>query len=106
LRDGLAHILSCRALLTLDEVEFDWFALGERFEPAALDGAVVDEAVLVSAVWRDESESFGVVEPLHLSARAHIPPLRNDRDNTMLCGLTAEPISGAPGELEFQAGPS
>jgi len=61
-------------------------ALGERLEAIPLNGAVVDEAVLVTAVRRDETKPLGVVEPLHLSGRTHIPLLKYIRYNTMLRG--------------------
>ena len=87
LPSDLAHVLRGRSLLTLDEVELDGLALGERLEAVAGDGAVVDEAVLVSTVWRDEPKPLRVVEPLHLSGRTHVPLLKElVRSNTMLRG--------------------
>ena len=35
----------------------------------------MDEAVLVTAIWCDETEAFGVVEPLHLPRRTNVPLL-------------------------------
>src|SRR5690348_8994780 len=49
-RHDLADVLRGRPLLALHEVELDGLPLSERLEPAALNGAVVDEAVLVSAI--------------------------------------------------------
>src|ERR1019366_2798760 len=68
---NLGDVLRRRALLALHDVEFDRVTLGERLEAAALDGAVVHEAVLLPVVGRDETEPLRVVEPLHLSGRAH-----------------------------------
>jgi hypothetical protein len=90
LASSLRHILGGRALLPLHEIELYRVAFGQCLESVALDGAVVDEAVLVSAIWCDEAETLGVVEPLHLSGRAHIPLLKVLRYNTMLRGQRAQ----------------
>src|SRR5689334_17793533 len=84
--DHLAHILRGRPLLALDQIKLDRVALGERLEPIPLNGAVVDEAVLVTAVRCDETKPLGVIEPLHLSSRTHVPLLKYIRYNTMLRG--------------------
>ena len=52
------------ALLALLDVEGDCLSLGQRFEAAALDGAVVDEDVLRAVGRGDEAEAFFVAEPL------------------------------------------
>src|SRR5690606_29170511 len=75
-----------RALLALHDVELDPLPLREAAEAVGLDGGVVDEAVLVSVLGRDEAESLGIIEPLHRSCRAshsvlHVglpTPVRND----------------------------
>ena len=63
--DVLDHydILRLRALLALGHNEFDLLAFFERTIAFATNGAVMDEYV-VSAFARDESEAFGVIEPL------------------------------------------
>src|SRR5215208_2139789 len=60
----LHHVLGGRALLALHDVELHPLALGQRLEAAALDGGVVDEAILLAAFRRDEAEPLGIVEPL------------------------------------------
>src|SRR5581483_3914372 len=72
----LAHVFGRWSLLTLNEVELHGFTLGERLEAATRDGAVVDKAVLVPSVWRDESEPLRVIEPLHFAGRTHVPLLK------------------------------
>jgi hypothetical protein len=47
---------------------------GERFEAAALDGAVVDEQVLAAVIGRDEAIALVVAEPLHSSGGHAVPP--------------------------------
>src|SRR5690606_9978304 len=64
-------VLRRGALGALDHVELDAVALGQRLEPAALDGAVMDEAVLRAVLARDEPEALGLVEPLHGSPGTH-----------------------------------
>src|SRR5688500_20292727 len=64
-------VLGGRPLLALHDVELHRVTLGQRLEAAALDGAVVDEAVLRAVVGGDEAEPLRVVEPLHLAGRAH-----------------------------------
>src|ERR1700681_2930831 len=65
------YVLSRRTFLSLHDVELHHVALSERFEAAALDGAVVHEAVLLPIVGRDEAEPLRVIEPLHLAGRTH-----------------------------------
>src|SRR5690348_2932681 len=48
------HILRCRALLALHDVELHRLALGEGLEAFALNGRMVDEAILLSVGGRDE----------------------------------------------------
>src|SRR5690606_4944174 len=64
-------VLGSRALFTLHQVELHQFTLGERLEPGALDGGVVDEAIAISVRWGDEAKALGVVEPLHRSGGPH-----------------------------------
>src|SRR5688500_17363519 len=71
-RSAQAHdVLGRGALLALHHVELHALALGERLEARALDGRVVDEAVLLTVVTRDEAEALRVVEPLHGTGRTH-----------------------------------
>jgi hypothetical protein len=51
------------ALLPLNDVELDDVALGQALEALRLDRGVMDEAVLLTTVRRDESEALRVVEP-------------------------------------------
>src|SRR5687768_16326525 len=67
----LGDVLGGRALLPLHDVELHDLTLGERLEAVAGDGAVVDEAVLLTVVGRDEAEALRVVEPLHFAGRTH-----------------------------------
>src|SRR6185369_15794123 len=60
----LCHVLGRRAILPLNHVELDTLAFGQRLEAAALNGGVMDEAVLLAVLTRDEAESLRVVEPL------------------------------------------
>src|SRR3954454_13343447 len=62
LDDG--HVLCLGALLTLDALELDLRALGERLEAVAGDCAVVDEQVLTACVRGDEAIPLRIVEPL------------------------------------------
>ena len=52
-------------LLALDDVELNTLTLRQGFEALALDRGVVDEAILLSVLGRDETEALRVVEPLH-----------------------------------------
>src|SRR5206468_282308 len=69
----LDDVLRGRALLALDHVELDPLALGQALEALGLDGRMVDEAVLLTALGRDETEALGVVEPFDRSGSAHCP---------------------------------
>jgi hypothetical protein len=67
-----AHdVLGRGALLALHHVELHALTLGERLEAAALDGRVVDEAILAAVLGGDEAEALGVVEPLDGTGRTH-----------------------------------
>ena len=66
LDDG--YVFGRRALLTLDQVELDILALGQRAEALGLDGGVMHEDV--AGFTLDESETLGVVEPLDRSSEA------------------------------------
>src|SRR5205085_8591192 len=63
-------VFRSRTFSALHEVEFHRLALCQRLEAVALNRAVMHETVSVAAIGRDESESFRVVEPLHLTGRA------------------------------------
>src|SRR5688572_11321462 len=68
----LRDVLGCWSLLALHEVELDALSLSEGFEARALNGRVMDEAVLLRlAFGRDEAEPLGVVEPLHGTGGTH-----------------------------------
>src|SRR5436309_5314686 len=64
----LAHVLRLQPLRSLHHVEFHLLALGEGAETIRLDGSVVAEHVLTTAVLRDEAEPLRIVEPLHSSS--------------------------------------
>src|SRR5689334_18538826 len=67
-RTDVRRLEALRALLHL---ELDLLPLGEGAEAFALDGGVVAEDVLATAVLRDEPEALRVVEPLH-GASSHV----------------------------------
>src|SRR3954454_13903226 len=54
-----------RALRSFRHLELDLLAFGETAETFHLDGGVVDEHVLPSAIRSNEAIAFCVVEPLH-----------------------------------------
>src|SRR6476659_10938219 len=62
LDDG--HVLCLGALLTLDALELDLRALGERLEAVAGDCAVVEQQVLTACVRGNEAIPLRIVEPL------------------------------------------
>src|SRR6185312_3230287 len=70
LAPDLHDVLSRRALGALNDVELHALAFGEGAEAAALDGGVVDEAILLATFGGDEAKALGVVEPLHSAGRA------------------------------------
>src|SRR5262249_45973376 len=57
----LDDVLGGRALGALDDVELDALTFGERPEALALDRRVMNEAVLLSAFGRDETEALRIV---------------------------------------------
>jgi hypothetical protein len=67
----LGDVLRGGALLALHHVELNRRALGQALEAVALNGAVVDEAVLRTVLRRDESEALGIVEPLYSPSGTH-----------------------------------
>src|SRR5215208_8215669 len=71
----LLHILRGRTLLALHHVELDPLALGERLEALPLDGRVVDEAVLLAVIARDEAKALRIVEPLDGASHTHFSVL-------------------------------
>src|SRR3954462_5467106 len=66
----LGDVLGGRALRALDDVELDALAFGKRAEARTLDRRVVDEAILLSTLRRDEAKALRGVEPLHGAGRA------------------------------------
>src|SRR5947207_15471029 len=69
----LGHVLGGGALLALDHLELDPVTLVQALVARALNGRVVNEAVLASVLRRDEAEALLVVEPLH-SSGCHVFP--------------------------------
>src|SRR5213075_663249 len=67
----LGDVLGGGTLLALHDVELDALAFGRRLEAAALNGGVMNEAILLSVLGGDETKSLGVVEPLHFSGGTH-----------------------------------
>src|SRR2546423_1610888 len=65
-------VLGGRALLALHDVELHLLTLGERLEAAALDGGVMDEAVLLPVGGGDEPEALLIIEPLDGAGRTHV----------------------------------
>src|ERR1700728_1759279 len=70
-RPRLRHVLGGRPLLPLHDVKLHRVTLGQRLEARPLDRTVMHEAVLLAVVRRDETEPLRIVEPLHLTGRAH-----------------------------------
>src|SRR2546430_8340529 len=68
----LGDVLGRRALLALHDVELDALAFSQRLEPAAIDGGVVNEAILLSVLGGDEAKALGVVEPLYFAGGTHV----------------------------------
>ena len=62
-----------RTLRPLLYVKCNLIALVQGLEAFALDCGVVNEAVLLPVLWRDEAEALRVVEPLHCTSGAHHP---------------------------------
>src|SRR5690606_35247754 len=67
----LGDVVRRRTLLALHDVELDGLTLCQRLEALALDGRVMHEAVLLTAVGGNETKTLGVVEPLHLAGGTH-----------------------------------
>jgi uncharacterized protein YbcI len=75
------HVGRVRSLGTDLRLVRDLRALGERLEPTAADGGVVDEEVLALVVRRDEAEALFVAEPLDGSVfHVLVPPVTVLRD--------------------------
>src|SRR5688500_2688481 len=70
-RSELLHVLRGGALLALHDVELHALTLGEALKALALDARMVNEAVLLAVVTRDEAEALRVVEPLDGAGHAH-----------------------------------
>src|SRR6516164_3378413 len=58
-------VLRLQALRSAAHFERHLLSLGEGAKPLGLDGGVVDEDVLASAVLGDEAKALRIVEPLH-----------------------------------------
>src|SRR5512143_2147863 len=67
----LGDVLSGRALLALHDVELDALAFGERLVAVALDRRMMDEAILLTILGRDEAKALRIVEPLYRAGRTH-----------------------------------
>ena len=67
----LDDVLRRRTLLTCHQVELDAITLGQGAETVALNRGVVDEAIPVLIVERDETEALRVVEPLDYACTTH-----------------------------------
>src|SRR5581483_3778848 len=65
------YVLGRGTLLSLHDFELDALPLGQRLEAAAVDGRMMDEAILRAALRSDEAEALGVVEPLDCSGHTH-----------------------------------
>ena len=87
-------VLGSRALLPLDQIEFNRLTLRERLESVALDGGVVDEAVALSVRRGDEAKALGVVEPLHRSGGPHEVLLCDDGTGLHDTGRLGEMLVG------------
>src|SRR6185295_10710527 len=104
----LGDVLSRRALLTLHDVELDTLALSQRLEAVAVDGGVVNEAILLSVLRGDEAKTLGVVEPLHFAGGTHcgtssfncvgVPCLRYLSDYLLVRGRSDRSCSQKPKE--------
>src|SRR5688572_14508953 len=69
----LRHVLGGGTLLALHDVELDTLTFAERLESAALNRRVMNEAILLSILRRDEAEALRIVEPLYGACRTHSP---------------------------------
>src|SRR5262249_13187519 len=67
LRDG-ADVRRLQALRALHHFELHPLAFDQRAEAFRLDGSVVAEDVLATAVLRDEAEALRIIEPLHFTS--------------------------------------
>jgi hypothetical protein len=54
----LGHVLGGGALLSLHDIELDPLTIGEGLESIALNGGVMNEAILLSVLGRDEAKSL------------------------------------------------
>src|SRR5688572_5751428 len=68
----LGDVLSRWAFLALHDVEFNALALGQRLEAVALNGGVVNEAILLSVIRGDKTKALGVVQPLYFAGGTHV----------------------------------
>src|SRR4051812_39968786 len=66
----LHNVLCRRALLALHDVELHAVTLGQALEALCLDRRMMDEAVLLTVLGRDEAKALGVVKPLDRASGA------------------------------------
>src|SRR4029079_19476499 len=71
LRAELGDVLGGGTLLALHDVELDTLAFSQRLEAVAIDGGVVNEAILLSVLGGDEAKALGVVKPLYFAGGTH-----------------------------------
>ena len=74
-RSGRGNVQSLFALGSLDDLECHLLALFKGLEPVHLDRREVREQVFTAVVGSDETESLGVVEPLHGTRGFWVVPL-------------------------------
>src|ERR1700730_7229241 len=68
----LGDVLGRWAFLALHDVEFNALALSQRLEAVALNGGMMNEAILLSVLGGDEAKALGVVEPLYFAGGTHV----------------------------------
>src|ERR1700680_1441863 len=68
----LGDVLGRGALLALHDVEFNALAFSQRLEAVALNGGMMNEAILLSVLGGDEAKALGVVEPLYFAGGTHV----------------------------------
>src|SRR5262245_48103392 len=69
----LGHVFGGRSLLPLDDIELDALTFRQGLEASALDCGMMNEAILLSVLGRDEPEALRIVEPFYSASRPHRP---------------------------------